>query len=138
MRIDIRNIHDKIKVDKAFVRRVTRETLKKEKRTGDVSFLFTGDDYIRELNRKHRSVDRATDVLSFPMDDEEILGDIVISVEKAEKQAVAYSQSFEQELARLIIHGLLHLVGYGDGGRQQKERMEERQEQILKEVIFHK
>ena len=137
MRIDIKNVHRR-KVNNRFVRMVTRETLKKEKRSGEVSFLFTGDDYIRELNRKHRSVDRVTDVLSFPMDDEEILGDIVISVEKAEEQAAAYNQSFEQELGRLIIHGLLHLVGYGDSGRQQRKRMEERQEQILKEVIFHK
>ncbi len=137
MRIDIRNVHER-KVDNGFVRRITRETLKKEKRSGDVSFLFTGNDHIRELNRKHRSVDRVTDVLSFPMDDEEILGDVVISLEKTEEQAGAYSQSFERELARLIIHGLLHLAGYGDSSRQQKKRMEERQEQTLKEVISNK
>lgn len=137
MKIDIKNVHGR-KVDNGFVRSITMETLKKEKRSGDISFLFTGNDYIRELNRKHRSVDRVTDVLSFPMNDEEILGDVVISLEKTEEQAAAYGQSFERELARLIIHGLLHLIGYDDSGKQQKKRMEERQEQILKEVISHK
>ena len=135
IKVDIKNIQDKIKVDRRFIRRIVRETLKREGRSGEVSLVITDDAHIRELNRKYRSVDKPTDVLAFPMGDDEVLGDIVISVDRVEEQALAYRQSFEQEMARLLVHGVLHLLGYADGNRQQKKKMHERQEQILKEVL---
>ena len=136
MRVDIKDMQSKVKVDRRAIRRIVRETLKREGRGGEVSLVITDNAYVRELNRKYRSVDKPTDVLAFPMDDSEVLGDIVISVDKAEEQALAYRQSFEQEMARLIVHGVLHLLGYTDGGRRQMKKMHERQEQILKEVLF--
>lgn len=135
IRIDIRNMQSKRKLDRGFIRRVVRETLKRETSSGEVSLVFADDEHVKELNRKYRSVDRETDVLAFPMDDHEILGDIVISVDRLEEQALRYKQSFEKEMARLIIHGVLHLLGYGNGTRQQAKRIHQRQEQILKEVL---
>ncbi len=133
IRIDIKDMQSKVKVDRRAIRRIVRETLKREGRSGEVSLVIADDAHIRELNRKYRSVDKPTDVLAFPMDDSEILGDIVISVDRAEEQALAYRQSFEQEMARLLVHGVLHLLGYADGDRRQKKKMHERQEQILRE-----
>ena len=133
IKVDIKDMQE-IKVDRRFIRRIVRETLKKEGRGGEVSLVLAGNEYIRELNRKYRSVDRSTDVLAFPMD-EEILGDIVISVEKAQEQAIAYRQSFEGEMARLIIHGILHLLGHDDSSQDEPKKMHVRQEQILKEVL---
>ena len=134
MKVDIKNMQDRIKVDRRFIRMVVREILKREARSGEVSLVLAGNEYVRELNRKYRSIDRATDVLAFPMD-EEILGDIVISVEKVQEQAVSYRQSFEEEMARLIIHGVLHLLGYSDNSKRDEKKMHVRQEQILEEIL---
>lgn len=134
IRIDIKDMQKKIEVDRKFIRRVVRETLKREAKGGEVSIVLTDNEYIRELNRKYRSVDRATDVLAFPMD-EEILGDIVISVEKANEQALIYRESLKNEVGRLVIHGILHLIGYDDSSRGSLTKMHARGEEILKEIL---
>ena len=134
IRVDIKDMQKKIKVDRKFIRRVVRETLKREAKGGEVSIVLTHNEYIRQLNRKYRSVDRATDVLAFPMD-EEILGDIVISLEKAKEQALVYRESFKNEVGRLVIHGILHLIGYDDSSRGSLKKMHAREEEILKEIL---
>ena len=134
IRVDIKDMQKEIRIGRAFLRGVVRETLKREARGGEVSIVLTDNEYIRELNRKYRSVDRATDVLAFPMD-EEILGDIVISVEKAKQQAPIYGESIENEVARLVIHGVLHLLGYDDSNREKSKTMHAREEEILKEIL---
>ena len=72
---------------------------------------FVSDATIRELNRRFRGLDKATDVLSFPSDDDD-LGDIAISVDRAEVQAKENGMTFDEEVAQLLLHGLLHLSGY--------------------------
>ncbi len=101
---------------------------------GELSVLLVDDATIQNLNRQHRNIDSATDVLSFPqMDDDEfishMLGDVVISVETAKRQASEHHFSLEQELVLLLLHGLLHLLGY-DHERSQKE------EQVMKEKTW--
>ncbi|MBI5599221.1 MAG: rRNA maturation RNase YbeY [Deltaproteobacteria bacterium] len=98
----------------------------------ELSVLLTDNAGIRELNRKYRRMDRPTDVLSFPMDDTEMLGDVIISVEKARTQAKEFGTGFNGEMARLLIHGILHLVGHDHvrGGRQ-AARMREKEEELL-------
>jgi probable rRNA maturation factor len=78
------------------------------------TIAFVSDKTIRQLNHQFRSVDKATDVLSFPAEDEENsnLGDIAISVDTATKQAKENGLTFDEEVAQLILHGLLHLCGY--------------------------
>ena len=85
----------------------------------EISILFTDDSHIKELNRTYRGKDKATDVLSFPQITGKrqdiaplMLGDIVISKETAVKQAKKYNHSISRELERLLIHGILHLLGY--------------------------
>lgn len=73
---------------------------------------FVSDKAIRELNRRFRGVDKATDVLSFPAEEVENLGDIAISVDTAARQAKENGLTFDEEVAQLILHGLLHLSGY--------------------------
>jgi len=75
---------------------------------------FVSDNRIRQLNRKFRGIDKATDVLSFPNDDQDELnlGDVAISVETAATQSKENGLSFDTEIAQLILHGLLHLCGY--------------------------
>jgi probable rRNA maturation factor len=76
------------------------------------TIAFVSDKNIHKLNKQFRNVDKPTDVLSFPADEETNLGDIAISVETAAAQAKENGLSFETEIAQLILHGLLHLCGY--------------------------
>ena len=93
----------------------------------EISLLFTDDAEIRELNRQYLDNDRPTDVLSFPTDDNKIIGDIAISIDRAAEQAEAQGDTLTEELARLLIHGVLHLLGYEHegGGSKAKEMFAE-------------
>lgn len=124
---------------------VVAAALKSESREDDpeVSLAIVDDAYIRDLNLKFRNKDSATDVLSFPMEEEgeddpfaeleeeNILGDIIISLETAERQAVEYGHSFLREMAFLTTHGMLHLLGYDHETEAERIIMREKEEQIL-------
>ena len=110
-------------------------------RRAEVSVTFTDNEQIREKNREFRGIDSATDVLSFPLSDGEdydtdgdavLLGDIVISLERAQTQAEEYGHSFEREVAFLTVHSMLHLLGYDHETSPEDERdMFARQDEIL-------
>ena len=113
----------------------------------EISVTFVDNDAIRELNNEHRGIDRATDVLSFPMLDFDgdaadaeydydgelvMLGDIVISLERAAEQAKEYNHSFRREVAFLTAHSMLHLLGYDHVDDEEGERiMCEKQDKAL-------
>lgn len=82
------------------------------KHESSATIAFVSDKSIRKLNQQFRNIDTATDVLSFPADDETNLGDVAISVQTAAAQAKENGLTFETEIAQLILHGLLHLSGY--------------------------
>lgn len=116
------------------------ESLKYEKFEGraEVSVTLCDGARIRELNRDFRGIDRVTDVLSFPLFEEEEdleiipLGDIVINMVRADEQAKEYGHSFERELAFLVVHSMLHLLGYDhEEGKAQESEMFACQEEIL-------
>ena len=131
---------------KGLIKKAVLATLKNESFNSDseVSVTFTDNEGIRELNREYREKDRATDVLSFPMYDMRNgdmpekgypaeLGDIVLSLERAQEQAEEFGHSFKREVAFLTVHSTLHLLGYdhelsddddADMRRRQKEIME--------------
>ena len=125
------------------LRRAILETLAYENvdiKSPEVSMTFTDNEGIRELNRAHRDIDRATDVLSFPMFDfedeseelEGALGDIVISLERAQEQAETFGHSFEREVAFLCVHSMLHLLGYDhELSKEDDEDMCRRQREII-------
>ncbi len=96
----------------------------------ELSILLCDDELIRDLNREHRDVDSATDVLSFPMQDEDdpadpapMLGDVVISIETAVRQASRHGCSVIDEVTTLLVHGVLHLVGYDHRDDAEEGRM---------------
>lgn len=122
-----------VKGSRGTAKKTIEEALKMLSRTDcEVSVLLTGNEGIRELNRRYRGVDNPTDVLSFPQDDPVMLGDIVVSVEKVISQAIEYSVSTDEELKRLLVHGLLHLLGYDhvNGGRQ-AAKMKRKENELL-------
>lgn len=98
----------------------------------EVCLTFTDDDTIKNLNAQYRDIDRPTDVLSFPQDMENnILGDIIVSVEKAKVQAEEKGHDLEQELALLVAHGFLHLLGYDHAEPEEEQRMFSLQDRLL-------
>ncbi len=104
----------------------------------EVSIFLTDDDEIHRLNRLYRSVDSPTDVLAFAMREgmdgdlnREILGDVVVSLSRAEEQAGMYGHSLEVEMSLLICHGVLHLLGYEHEQRDDLLVMQQKQRDIL-------
>lgn len=120
---------------------VVKESLKVEGLEEDfeVSISFVDNEEIRELNRDYRGIDRETDVLSFPLDYDDLvpihlLGDIIISVEKALDQSIEYGHSLERELAYLTAHSMLHLCGHDHMEPQEKAVMRDKEKKIMKNI----
>lgn len=119
------------------IKQAVEGTLKYEgfEKNCEVSVTFTDNENIRILNKEYRDIDRETDVLSFPMDDEGdevVLGDIVISLEKALEQSESYGHSLEREISFLCVHSCLHLLGYDhETGEDDEKEMFKKQDEIL-------
>lgn len=111
----------------------------------EVSVSFVDNEEIRVLNKEYRNIDMATDVLSFPMDQEfnipgvTLLGDIIISLEKAKEQAEEFSHSLDREISYLLAHSIYHLLGYDHIEEEEKKEMREKEKSIMKKLkIFKK
>ena len=157
------NRQEKLKVDEDFVdelEKVCDFVLKKEgvDCNYQISLLFVDNDEIREINKETRNIDRATDVLSFPMldypnkkffkdvyigydfddtfldGDELVLGDIVLSLERALEQSEEYNHSYRREVCYLVVHSILHLLGYDHMEEDDKVIMRKREEELLGEL----
>ena len=140
MRIHIEHIDRSHEVDEMAVRRLVATILKREDCCHyDLTLILTDSGHIRRLNRRFRNIDRVTDVISFAMLEGESagfahqtnLGDIYISLPRTWRQARDYCTSFEDELHRLVTHGLLHLLGYDHIKPRQACRMRQKEEHYL-------
>ena len=155
------NRQNKIEVNDELVN-IINEVCEKALKAEDVnipyqiSLLFVDNEEIRDINRETRGIDKATDVLSFPMlnypkdkvfkevykdtkfneiyldGDELVLGDMVLSLERAKEQSIEYNHSFNREVCcYLVVHSILHLLGYDHMEDEEKKRMRKREEEIL-------
>ncbi len=150
LKIYFENEQDKLPITyklKMLIREAVEATLDFEdyRNLCEVSVTFTDNEGIRELNNKFRQIDRPTDVLSFPLFDFDgesdeppvddimnMLGDIVISLEKAKEQAEEFGHSFEREVAFLCVHSMLHLLGYDhETSEEDDKNMRARQSEIM-------
>ena len=131
------------------ISKVLEESFKEEKLTDSklyITITLTTPENIRKINKKYRNIDKETDVLSFPMfqkdelDEkiknkdflyEDVLGDIVISIDKVERQAKEYGHSFERELSYMVVHGFYHLMGYDHIEEKDKIVMRKKEDKIL-------
>ncbi|RCW58253.1 MULTISPECIES: rRNA maturation RNase YbeY [Halanaerobium] len=100
---------------------------------GEVSIAFVSNQQIKDLNNDYRDKNEVTDVLSFPIDDE-MLGDIIISANRALEQADEYGHSLKRELAYLTVHGMLHLFGYDHHSKEEKKEMRQKEERVLTQL----
>ncbi|WP_313189679.1 rRNA maturation RNase YbeY [Sphingobacterium sp.] len=121
--------------EKQRVREWIGATIKAEgfRRIGELSFVFCSDAYLLEINKQYLDHDTFTDIVTFDSSEEQgvIAGDIFISVERIRENAQKFHVSERDELHRVIIHGILHLCGYGDKGKRDKARMTEKEDHYL-------
>lgn len=148
--IDYNNEQDKLTPPEdieQLIEKCTAAALAEEEIEDDaeVSVTLVDNARIREMNAEFREIDRETDVLSFPLGDENgfevdpdtdaiLLGDIVISLEKARTQAEEYGHSFRREVAFLITHSLFHLLGYDHMTEDEEKEMFAKQEKVLQKL----
>ena len=105
------------------------------------SIIFVGNEEIQTLNKQYRTIDRVTDVISFALEDAKdefslatrMLGDIYICIPKMKEQALEYGHSEKRELSFLVVHGLLHLLGYDHQIKEEEKKMFDLQKEILDE-----
>ena len=157
MKISIENLQDKVEIQEKLkddIERVVCQSLENEsiKLESQVSIYFVDNAMIQEINKETRDIDKATDVLTFPIaefnkgkldrtlgdvdmdNDSLILGDIVVSLEKALFQAKEYGHSFEREVLFLITHGMYHILGYDHMTQDDEDEMIGKQELVLSKL----
>lgn len=151
VKVEITNDQKKVKIPKGMrllIRRCCTAVLVEEEfpQNAEISVTIVDNERIHELNKKYRNIDSETDVLSFPLGENGVydinhdtneaeLGDIVISLEKAEEQAKRYGHSLEREVGFLTVHSMLHLLGYDhEQGGIEMVRMREKEEKVLTEL----
>ena len=138
------------------IKKVVRKCFETEKLENSklyISITLTNPENIQKINKEYRNIDRETDVLSFPMfekdeldnkikenkfEHEDVLGDIVISIDKVERQALEYGHSFEREFSYMIVHGFYHLMGYDHIQEEDKVVMREKEENVLNELEIYR
>lgn len=106
------------------------------KKASDLNIIFTSDEYLLDINKQYLNHDFYTDVVAFDYSDQNFVsGDVFISIDRVGENAKKYSQSFEQELYRVIIHGILHLCGYNDKTDEQKQAMRTKEDAYLWHIL---
>lgn len=151
IKVIISNSQNAVKIPtgvRMLIRRCCNAVLVNEQFKGpaEISVTIVDDEQIHALNLKHRNIDASTDVLSFPLGENgvydvnpetgaQLLGDIVISIEHAVKQAKVYGHSLDREIAFLTVHSMLHLLGYDhEAGGLELVHMREREEAVLTQL----
>ena len=102
---------------------------------GAVSYIFCSDDYLHQMNVEYLNHDTLTDVITFPYNDNPIEGDIFISIDRVKDNAQDLAVAFDDELHRVMIHGVLHLCGYSDETDEQEAEMRQKEDEYLKKLI---
>lgn len=105
---------------------------KESRKTGEISYIFTDDAYLLDVNRTYLNHDTLTDVITFDYgEDDTVSGDIFISIDRVRENAELYGDNFENELNRVMIHGVLHLCGYEDKSPETKAQMTDKEDYCL-------
>lgn len=138
--LETKNNYDKL-IDKVIAKCFEVEKL--ENTNFYISLILTTPRVIKEINQQYRNIAQETDVLSFPMFEkdeihtiieEEVLGDIIISIERVKEQAEEYGHSFERELAYMLVHGFYHLMGEDHMKEEEKVIMRQKEENVLTQL----
>ena len=110
---------------------------REKRKIGNVNVIFCDDEYLLEINQQHLNHDYYTDIITFDYSNEvQLNGDIFISIDRVADNAFEYSSTFTEELSRVIIHGFLHMVGYGDKTAEAEKIMRQKEDECL-EMYSH-
>lgn len=111
---------------------ISQAVSNEQKELGEICYIFCSDDYLLKLNKEHLNHDYFTDVITFNYcEGNKISADVFISIDRVRDNAIKYEVSFDEELARVLIHGVLHLVGYNDKNTEEQEQMTAREDFYL-------
>lgn len=142
-KVTFNNLTEEKVEEEELINDVLEFAMKKEKlENTSFSVIFVDNNYIHELNKNYRNIDRETDVITFALEDDDsiingsdnrMLGDIYISLDKAHSQAEEYGHSFKRELSFLAVHGFYHLLGYDHMTPEDEKIMFGKQEEVLSE-----
>jgi rRNA maturation RNase YbeY len=111
---------------------LTKVAVAEGKRVGEVSVIFCSDEHLLQINRQYLQHDYYTDIITFDYTEDKLIsGDLFISVDTVKANAEEYKQAFDQELHRVILHGVLHLCGYDDDNPQQQKLMRAAEDKYL-------
>ena len=103
----------------------------------DINYIFCDDEYLLEINRKHLNHDYYTDIITFDYcDDKLISADLFISVDRVADNAFEFNTDFETELCRVMVHGLLHMMGYNDKSEEQQLEMRQKEDECLSSLFY--
>ncbi|HEY3369263.1 MAG TPA: rRNA maturation RNase YbeY [Prolixibacteraceae bacterium] len=135
--MSIHYCNEDVSVPKFLKRKITnwiKETIvSEEKSPGEISFIFCSDNYLLEVNKQYLNHDYFTDIITFDyVENNVISGDIFISIERVKENGREFNTGFENELFRIIIHGVLHLLGYKDKNKKDKLLMTQKEDFYLK------
>lgn len=132
--VETKDILSKKNKIKAWIKSVIE---KKGMKVGDISYIFCKDEYLLDINQNYLNHDDFTDIISFDYSDKDkVAGDLFISVERVMENSQNLNQEFEQELYRVIIHGVLHLLGLKDKTKAQEKEMRKAEEECLKSLML--
>ncbi|MDD2190946.1 MAG: rRNA maturation RNase YbeY [Bacteroidales bacterium] len=132
--VETKDILSKKNKIKAWIKSVVE---KRGMKVGDISYIFCKDEYLLDINQNYLNHDDFTDIISFDYSDKDkVAGDLFISVERVMENAQNLNQEFEQELYRVIIHGVLHLLGFKDKTKAQEKEMRKAEEECLKSLML--
>ena len=148
MAIEILDRQKRLRIDRRSARRLVERALLDHARAGaDVSIVFADDGFVRALNARYRATDRPTDVLSFPMPGgdtagrpseadgpEPVLGDVVISTDRAAAQARRFRRTEDREILKLVSHGVLHLLGHDHEKTRDRAAMRKLENRYVREA----
>lgn len=122
--------------EEAYVNWLSKVIVTEAKKEGDINYIFCDDDYLIEINKQYLDHDTLTDIISFDYSiGNELHGDIFISVERVRENAVDFAVSFEEELRRVLVHGVLHYCGYKDKSEEDEQLMRAKEDEKMR--LFH-
>ena len=114
-------------------KRLVEYVLNKEERNAEIRVVYVQDEEIQALNKKYLQHDYVTDVISFPLDEENgvVEGEVYVCIDQAKRQAEAHSVPVRREVSRLVIHGVLHIIGYDDATPDERSFMQQKEDEYL-------
>ena len=129
--VDFKLEHETLYSD--WISKVIRSEKKNE---GEINYIFCDDDYLVEINQQYLDHDTLTDIISFDYSiGKDLHGDVYISIERVRENAVDFNVDFEEELKRVIVHGILHYCGYKDKNEEDENRMRQKEDEKME--MFH-